>query len=189
MKRGWFGVAAAVLIALLAMSCGGSKSAGPDKVVGVLLKCTEPATTSPGPPAQQVPGAPGQVVPGAPGYFVPGTSGYWVPSIPVPGELSQWVPGTDAYWVPPGPDIVVPGGPDITVPGGPDVVVPARQYSGDMCQRLLGQAKDSAALARDVSFYNALYAVTVRTSTGSGYTVEVPATTPVAVGQVWPPTP
>lgn len=109
MKRGWLRVAT-VLMAVLVTSCGGgSKSAEPDKVVGVLLKCTRP-------------------------------------------------------------------------------VVPAQELSSDMCQRVLNAAKQDGTFNGSVSRFNIRYVVTVRTSTGGGYSLEVPATTPVTVGQVWPPT-
>ena len=111
-------VAATALIALLVvLSACNSNAAEPDKVVGVLLKCTKPAQT---------------------GFDDAG-------------------------------------------------VIPARDYSGDMCKQLLDNSQ--AELSRTVGHFNALYVVTVRTSTGSSYTVEVPATTRVRVGQVWPPDP
>jgi hypothetical protein len=124
MKRGWFVVAATVLIALLALSCsGGSNPAEPDKVVGVLLKCTMPAETN---------------------YNDDGS----------------------AY------------------------VVPAQEYSGDMCQQLLNNATNrGVALNTAVGLLNARKVITVRTSVGSSYPIEVSATTAVTVGQVWPPAP
>ena len=103
MKWGWLAVATA-LIALLAVSCGGSNAAEPDKVVGVLLTCTDFRTDT---------------------------------------ELSS-----------------------------------AR------CEQLLGDAPDRQQL---ISRLNALYVVTVRTSAGGSYTVEVPATSRVRMGQSWPP--
>ncbi len=64
------------------------------------------------------------------------------------------------------------------------VIIPARELSSAECEQGLGNAPDRQ---RAISRVNALYVVTVRTSTGSSYTVEVPATTRVRVGQVWPP--
>lgn len=113
MKWGWLALTTA-LIALLAVSCGGSNAAEPDKVVGVLLKCTVPART----------------------------------------EFDE----------------------------AGNYVIPARDYSGDLCKQLL----DRGELTRTVGHYNAHYVVTVRTA-GSSYTVEVPATTRVRIGQSWPP--
>lgn len=109
-------IAATALIALLVvLSACGSNPAEPDKVVGVLLKCTKPAQ---------------------PGFDDAG-------------------------------------------------VIPARDYSGDMCKQLLDNSQ--AELARTVGHYNAHYVVTVRTAAGSSYTLEVPATTRVRMGQAWPP--
>lgn len=122
MKWGWLAVATA-LMALLAVSCGGSKSAEPDKVVGVLLKCNRSPS---------------------------------IKSLP------------DALYY----------------DGG------AGEYSGAVCQRFLSTAKENGMdMDITVGRLNARYVVTVRTAAGSGYTVEVPATTTVRVGQDWPPTP
>ncbi len=135
MKWGWLVVAATVFMALLAISCGGSKSAEPDKVVAVLLKCTMAAETR-------------------------------IDSNLVPDGQGGFISQDHTY------------------------VVPAEEHSGEICQRLLDRVKKNGADMRiAVSRLNIRYVVTVRTSTGGGYSLEVPATTPVAVGQVWPPTP
>ncbi len=127
MKRGWLVVAATALMGVLVMSCGGSKSAEPDKVVGVLLKCTEPAYQG------------------------------------EDGLYHLYTDSTDSR----------------------PYVIPAQEHSGDWCQRVLDRATDKS---KYVTGLNMRYAVTVRTSTGGSYTLEVPATTTVTVGQVWPPT-
>jgi hypothetical protein len=70
----------------------------------------------------------------------------------------------------------------------PAAAEPAREYSDDGCRQILsGYGQDLRSQV--VSHFNMRYAVTVRTSTGGGYTLEVPATTTVTVGQVWPPAP
>ena len=83
-------------------------------------------------------------------------------------------------------------------PAEPDKVVGAllkctyleQEYSGEMCQRLLDRVKNNAPdMDIAVSRLNMRYAVTVRTSSGGGYSLEVAATTRVRVGQVWPPGP
>ena len=58
------------------------------------------------------------------------------------------------------------------------------ELSSARCEQLLGDAPDRQQL---ISRLNALYVVTVRTSSGGSYTVEVPATTRVRMGQAWPP--
>ena len=118
-------VPATALIALLALSfaCGSAPAepdkAEPDKVVGVLLKCTKPS--------------------------------------------QRTLDASDNL-----------------------VIIPARELSAADCERLLAGAPDRQ---RAISGLNALHVVTVRTSTGGSYTVEVPATTRVRVGQVWPSSP
>ena len=112
-------IAPTAFIALLVvLSACGSNAAEPDKVVGVLLKCTYPARTE------------------------------------------RTFDGSDNY------------------------VIPARELSSAQCEQLFGRAPDRQ---RAMELANALYVVTVRTSAGGSYTVEVPATTRVRMGQVWPP--
>lgn len=112
----WRQVVAAT--ALVALSFGlfacSSKDAEPDRVVGVILKCTDPAQDS----------------------------------FDASGNL---------------------------------VVVPARELSSAECERFIGDRQFA------VWRLNARYVVTVRTSNGGSYTVEVPATRQIRVGQTWPP--
>ena len=117
MKRKQLVAATALIALLVVLSACGSNPAEPDKVVGVLLKCTYPAQTR----------------------F---------------------------------DDI------------GGNYVIPAEELSSTRCEQLLQDAPDRQ---RAISRANALYVVTVRTSAGGSYTVEVPATTRVRMGQVWPP--
>lgn len=62
-------------------------------------------------------------------------------------------------------------------------VIPARELSHEQCQSVMGRATDKAKVAAHL---NARFVVTVRTSSGSAYTVETPATATVTIGQVWP---
>lgn len=62
-------------------------------------------------------------------------------------------------------------------------VIPARELSSAQCEKLLGDAPDRQ---RAIDSSNAHYVVTVRTANGGSYTVEVPATRRVRVGQEWP---
>ncbi len=69
-------------------------------------------------------------------------------------------------------------------------VVPAQELSADRCQQLLDAAATNGYTVEEVvGHFNIRYVVTVRTAAGSGYSLEVPATRPVWVGEVWPPTP
>ena len=111
----------ALIVMLIVLSACGSNAAEPDKVVGVLLKCTYPSQTQ--------------------------------RTFDDSGNLNI-------------------------------VVIPARELSSAQCEQLFGRAPDRQ---RAIERANALYVVTVRTSAGGSYTVEVPATTRVRMGQVWPP--
>jgi hypothetical protein len=130
-------IAAAVAAFFIWDSLKGSSTPEPDRVVGVSLKCTLPATT----------------------------------------QTNR---------------VTVPDGEGGVVFQNQEYVVPAQELSSDECRQWLDRAPaqgttKSVSRATMVSRLNARQEVTVRTSAGNAYTIEVPVTTPVAVGDPWPP--
>lgn len=79
--------------------------------------------------------------------------------------------------------IDVPDGDGGFVSQDQEYVEPAREFSGQMCVDLIARGRDRA---KAILYLNARNVVTVRTESGSAYTVEAPADTLVSVGDAWP---
>lgn len=79
--------------------------------------------------------------------------------------------------------IDVPDGEGGFVSQDQEYVEPAREFSDQMCRDLIARGRD---LAKAIQYLNAHNVVTVRTESGSAYTVEAPADTLVSVGDPWP---